>query len=193
MLNNNEDDNPAINSLQSYTVFGLDPTYSSFRKLLIITIKNNIVKVNEKDIFLFYLCNRGISKVEIIGWVTSIQITSKKIIYYIDDGTGIIRCTKFINNNTIPIPIVTNYSNTTSNTATTTNYNSVSADYNNIQLQPGDIVSIKGILALSETNDDIYGFNIQISNIELLSDVNLEIYHWLQCIELYRKDYSRPN
>lgn len=135
-----------------------------FRKMLVATIKDCVTKVESNDLFLFYLCGRGISKVEIVGWVTSVQIKQKKIIYYVDDGSGKIRCSRFFTSVDAPL------------------HSSVAV---------GDLVCAKGILALSETNDDIYGFSIHLSSIESLTDPNLETYHWLVSIQLYKSEYSR--
>jgi len=158
--------------LPSLNTWLLDPTYSCFRKLLIVIIKNNIVKINDNDVFLFYLCNRPISKVEIMGRIISTQFRLKKITYYVDDGTGVMRCTKFLNNNS-----------TTSNQFFSTISGSSS-------FQVGDLVSVRGTIVLSETNGDPYGYNIHISWIELIMDDNVETYHWMCCVDLYENEYS---
>lgn len=175
MRKHSDDEYDENNNLPPMNTWLLDPTYSSFRKLLIVVIKNNIVKVNHTDVFLFYLCNRPISKVEIMGRVISIQIRLKKITYYIDDGTGIMRCTKFLNIN------ATDTTNQVINTINGAN-----------SFEVGDLVSVRGTIVLSETNGDLYGYNIHISWIELIMDDNVETYHWMCCVDLYKNEYSLP-
>ena len=53
--------------------------------------------VNNRLCYEFYLCNRSIQRVEIVGYVTCKSIKTKKVILYIDDGSGIIQCVKFYN------------------------------------------------------------------------------------------------
>ena len=122
------------------------------------------MKIDQNDVFLFYLNGRGISKVEMVGWIKSVQIRSKKIVYYIDDGTDLcMRCTKFLS----------------------------SVDPNALTgFSPGDVVSAKGVLALSETNEEAYGFTLHLSCIEIVNDPNIEAYHWLASMHLYRTEYS---
>jgi hypothetical protein len=134
--------------------------------MLIRTIRENVTKVDSGDLFLFYLCGRGISKVEIVGCVRSVQIRQKRIVYYIDDGTAdCMRCTKFLN----------------------------SADaVSHAIFHPGDTVSVKGILALSETNEEPYGFSLHLSCMEIVNDPNVEAFHWLSSMDLYQSEYLHP-
>ena len=133
---------------------------------MVVTIRREVKRVLANDLFLFYLCGRGVSKVEIVGWIKSVQIRPKKVIYYVDDGTApCMRCTKFLSS-IDPI----------SHTA----------------FYPGDNVSAKGVLALSETNEEEYGFTVHISCMETVDDPNMEAFHWLSCIDLYNSEYSKP-
>jgi len=145
--------------------WGLDPTYWSCRKLFIATIRDNVIKVDRNGSYLFYMCGRGISKVEIMGWITIVQHSSKRVTYYVDDGTSSnMRCTKF--------------------------YNTI--DPQNLpSIAPGDLVCVKGTLALSETNDEPYGYNIQLNCIERVTDPNMEVHHWLSCIHMFQNEYSK--
>jgi hypothetical protein len=138
----------------------------SFRKLLISTIREKVLKVDSGDLFLFYLCGRGISKVEIVGWVRSVRVRQKKIVYYVDDGSSsCMRCTKFLG---------------------------AMDTVSHASFKPGDVVSVKGVLALSETNEEAYGYSLQISCMEVVDDPNVEAFHWLTCINLYQTEYSQP-
>ena len=172
---NQSDDEYDETNLPLMNTWLLDPTYSSFRKLLIVVIRNNIVKVNHTDVFLYYLCNRPVSKVEIMGRVISIQIRLKNITYYIDDGTGMMRCTKFLNIK-----------------ATDTTNQVVNAISGSNSFEVGDLVSVRGTIVLSESNSDHYGYNIHISWIEMIMDDNVETYHWMCCVDLFKKEYSLP-
>lgn len=136
----------------------------SFRKVLIATIRKNVVKVDHGDLFLFHLCGKGVSKVEIVGWIRSVDIKLKKITYYVDDGSDTcMRCTKFL---------------------------STVDQISHTKFKPGEVVSVKGVLAMSETNYEEFGFAIHISSIEAVTDPNIEAYHWLSCIDLYQSEYS---
>ena len=104
---------------------------------------------------MFYLHSKPISKAEVVGIVTKIVSRAKSLTFFVDDVTGCVRCVQ----NTNP------------------DKNMVS---NSIQI--GDTVSVKGLLSLSETNDDSYGFGLRISMIESVSDVHAEVFHWLQVV-----------
>jgi aspartyl/asparaginyl-tRNA synthetase len=131
--------------------------------MFVATIRNEVTKVDYSDYFLFYLHGRGISKVEIVGWIKAVEIRAKKVVYIIDDGTSpSIRCTKYLNSNDT---------------------------HTHIPYSTDDLVSAKGILALSETNDEPYGFNIHLTSIEVVEDPNAEAFHWLSAIQLYRDEY----
>lgn len=56
--------------------WGLDPLYSSFRKMIVASIHSDIVVVTKQLYYEMYLCSRPIKKVEIMGVVVS---TAKKI------------------------------------------------------------------------------------------------------------------
>ena len=43
----------------------------------------------------FYMCNRAVQKVELVGCIVSKAIKSSKVILHLDDGTAIVQCVKF--------------------------------------------------------------------------------------------------
>lgn len=45
--------------------------------------------------FEFYLANRSIQRAEVAGYVVSKKVASKKVTLYLDDGSGIVQCSKF--------------------------------------------------------------------------------------------------
>jgi hypothetical protein len=62
------------------------------------------VKENNRNYFQFLFHDRPISKVEIAGIVVNIIIQSRRISVYVDDGTGIVKCMKILNDGeTYPI------------------------------------------------------------------------------------------
>ena len=108
---------------QPISVWGLDSQFSCYRKLIVKDIKSiHIVETNL--CYEFYLFNRSIQRVEVVGYVVSKSIKSKKIILYIDDGSDVIQIVKFFDE---------------------TDYNK-SLPYSNISL--GDMVSLKGRIVM---------------------------------------------
>jgi hypothetical protein len=141
--------------------------------VLVATIRNNVTMVERNGFFFFYLRGRGISKVEIVGVVTQVMVTAKRVMYYVDDGTApSMRCTRYL-------------SPAANALEGGLQQNTVSAR----SFRPGDLVSAKGVLVLSETNDEAYGFNVHLSCLEPAADPNLEAYHWIACAHLYAAEY----
>jgi aspartyl/asparaginyl-tRNA synthetase len=134
--------------------------------MLICSIKQGTTKAETSGVFLFKYLSRPISKVEIVGIVMSLQTSFKKSIYHVDDGTGVIRCIKYMNDEKI-------------NT--------------NFALQLGDLVSVKGTLCLAETNYEDYGFCINIATIEYANDPNMELFHWLSSLTLHECEYQNKS
>jgi hypothetical protein len=62
------------------------------------------VKGSNRNYFQFLFHERPISKVEIAGIVVNTVIQSRRISIYVDDGTGIVKCMKILNDGeTYPI------------------------------------------------------------------------------------------
>lgn len=128
-------------------------------------IHKTIQIVEEKGLICLFLHKRPIQKVEIVGIIVSLDRKLNKIIVYIDDGTGIIRAVKYLDQS----PGAPTY------------------------LFPGNIgetIIVKGNLEMYETNSDIYGFALKINIVERIEDPNIEIYHSLMCMELYDSEYK---
>lgn len=121
----------------------------------------------EKDIsvsqhgctFQFHYKRMPILKVSVMGVVVRISLKRNSVTYYVDDGTGVIRCVKYLNNPNADTFVVDHY------------------------VQMGNLVSAKGNLALSETNEDMYGFVIMLSVVDIVEDPNEEALHWLSAIK----------
>lgn len=139
---------------------GQDIGLTSFRKIFACHVLNSI-KVIELGsyAFLFSLNNRPVTTVEIVGVIRGIENKSKRVTYTCDDGTGILACIKFLDGQT---------------------------RFHDIQL--GDVVSVKGSIALLETNNTSYGFVLQVKSIVKLVDPNLEILHWATTIHQHESD-----
>ncbi len=118
-------------------------------------IKTKIEITENTGFYIFYYHSKPIAKVEVVGMVTKIVTRAKSLTFYIDDGTECLRCVQYIN----PDEAVMS---------------------NSIQI--GDTVSVKGLLAVSETNDEPFGFSLRISMIETVPDLHAEIFHWLQVV-----------
>jgi aspartyl/asparaginyl-tRNA synthetase len=81
-------------SHQPVNTWGLDAQFSSFRKLLIGHLK--ALKIVQHGMcFEYYLANRSIQQVEVMGYVVSKRVMSKKVVLYLDDGSGVVQCAKF--------------------------------------------------------------------------------------------------
>lgn len=112
---------------------------------------------------LFYE-GRPISKVEITGILRSIDRKPKRITFHIDDGTGVIRCIKFLDED----------------------------GYFSMPGEIGQLVLARGMLERTETNTEPYSFAIKVVMIQKLVDVDMESYQMLAAMDLYYSVYSKP-
>jgi hypothetical protein len=117
--------------------------------------------IRNADVFHFSLKGNPISKVEIVGIVVACQIRKNKILYKIDDGTAVMRCIKYISQNT-DVAVF----------ETLNHYSEI-----------GRLVSVRGTLSLLESNDDEFGFALSIMTIGSISDPNYEVFHWLSVMQ----------
>jgi RPA family protein len=129
----------------------------------ISSIKHQIKVVQSSGHLLLYFMRKPISKVHVVGLVVSIDIKAKRIYYQIDDGTEIIRCVKYLN-----------------------------SDYRSFdtEIQLGDLVMVKGLIEMSETNSADYGFAIKIALIETILDPNMETYHSLKTLQVIQENIN---
>lgn len=126
--------------------------------------------------------DRPILKAEVVGIIVNVILSSKRQTYYVDDGTGVIRCVKFLSDNG-------NY-----NKSTITSSGDIKSKVDNIdatEISVGDLVSVRGMLAYSETNTDDYGIFIHIIRIETIEDSNYESYYKLKCLVLEKEVYTK--
>lgn len=157
----------------STVCFGLDPLYSGYRKMFGSFIKHNLLKKRSGNAFLFYFMNRPISKVEYVGCVTKIDSRSKRIVYDIDDGTDVIRCIKYLSNIVYDTQSCNSYQE------------------NHLLLELGDLVVVKGLIAMCESNSEPYEVVITVSQIAKVEDPNFESLHIMSCIILFESAYKR--
>ncbi len=124
--------------------------------MLVVDIKSHLVANETMGFFVFYFMNKPIAKVEVVGVVTKIVRRAKSMIFYIDDGTELLRCTQYINQDETVM---------------------------SSSIVVGDVVSVKGLVAMAETNDDDYGFCLRVSLIEAVHDPHCEVHHWLTVVQ----------
>lgn len=138
---------------------GKDPGTWSFRKVFISQIFEK-VQTSEIAGFAFNhsLFGRPLPKIEVVGIVRSLDRKTNKVLISCDDGTGIIECIKHCDATDSPF----------------------------IWLSVGLLVSVRGSLALNESNSRDYGFLIQVNSVDALLDPNLELLHWATCMHNQR-------
>jgi hypothetical protein len=138
--------------------WAMDPSISSFQKVFIAQI-HSILVVPYSGHQLFYLRRKPILKAHVVGIVVSIDIRPKKITYHVDDGTGVIRCVRYLNEYQIDF---------------------------SLSLRIGDLVMVKGMLEMYETNTEPYGFALKVSIIGKISDPNLETFHIASTLNMFQ-------
>ncbi len=119
--------------------------------------------IDSNGLLLHYIFQRPISKVEVVGVVVSVEQKIKRCTYYVDDGTEIIRCIKYLDgmmNFFSPVVV-------------------------------GDTALVKGNLEKFSTNSEDYRMGIRIAILEKLEDGNAEIFHGLSAMELYKSEYEQ--
>jgi hypothetical protein len=151
--------------------WGLDPSYSSFWKVFCRDIKHSIVRWKSGNIFSFTMFHRPVSKVEVVGVITNVVRSAKRFTAYVDDGTEVVRCVKFLNVDEQP------------------GESDVHATLPSMTV--GCLACIRGFLAASETNNDLYDNIICIKNADVLSDPNAEILHWTSAMMLRNVAYDK--
>ena len=147
-------------------LWGQDPLFSSFRKLLISSIHSTVEndRTEEDSRYEFYLHKRALQKVEVLGVITSKVVRSKRVLLNVDDGTGVIECSKLYNSaENEPTPLV--------------------------EFRLGDLVSIRGTLAIA---GEPSRFVVHITYAARELDPNEEPLHWLRAMELMDTVYRQP-
>lgn len=140
--------------------WGLNPSIMSFRKVVVGQVLKDVEVVPSSGHLLFYLYRTPILKVHIVGLVVSAEIKIKRAVYHVDDGTGVIRCVKFLNENqAAPETFVV-----------------------------GQLVMVKGSLERTETNYEAYGFAVKIAIMEELLNMDLEALHMASTVSTFRSE-----
>ena len=148
--------------------WGLDPTYFGHRKLLCAQF-SEIVSTSCKSYLEHYYYGRPVSRVEVVGIVVDILWQKNKIVLTIDDGTGLIRCFKYINTSLVETSDPLKF-----------------ADI-------GAVVIVQGTLQSIETNEFAYALTVKVNNLFTSPDPNMEMYHWTACMLLDEEEYSRAS
>ena len=142
--------NHCVDSVENVLHWGLDPSYNSFRKVILFDLITNVNVISAADAIAFTLHGRPLRKVEVVGIVSNLVRREKKLSFVIDDGTASIHCIKYCDNDTIPFPF----------------------------LEPGQLISIRATLVVLETNLSPYGLMLQVKRLDL-THPNAELMHWI--------------
>lgn len=127
-----------------------------YRKAFIGDLKSHTVISQTAGVFVFTLRDQPIGQVEITGILVSVDVKLKRIIAHLDDGTGIVRCTKILDG--------------------------ISA-FDTSCLVLGNLITIRGSIEMSETNYESYGLAICVQSFSEQDDANLETFHMLRTLE----------
>eukprot|EP01031_Cornospumella_fuschlensis_P025369 gene25369-30635_t len=138
---------------------GRSPGFSVYRKVFVGDLMANISVAQKVGVFVFSLRSQPIGQVEITGLVVSVDIKLKRVIVHLDDGTGIVRCTKILDG---------------------------ISTFDTSALNLGNLLTIRGSIEMSETNYEPYGLAICVQSFSKQDDVNLEIFHMLHTLECMR-------
>ncbi len=150
-------------------VWGLDPQYFGYRKVFIKTIMEKMVAKKRNGYIEYYWHDRPVSRVEIVGVVVDIKRTANRIVFTVDDGTGLIRCMKFLSQNR-------------------------SMDFADPlrNADVGTVVIVQGIMEQKDSNEFEYQITLKVNSMNPSIDPNMELYHWTTCMYLDDCEYSVP-
>ena len=146
--------------------WGLDPSYFGHRKLLCAQFAD-ILSTPRGGYLEYYYYGRPVSRVEVVGVVVNILRQKNKIVLTVDDGTGLIRCLKYISASIVETSDPLKF-----------------ADI-------GAVIIVQGTLQSIETNEFAYGLTVKVNNLFTSPDPNVEAYHWTACMLLDKEEYSR--
>jgi len=150
----------------SQELWGLDGQYWSHRKLFAQNIHESVTVVERNRRLEFFYLNRPVSRVEVMGLVIDITKRKAKVWVTIDDGTGVLHCVKYINEN----------------------------QYSHVDplkgIIVGNLITIRGTFQRAETNDFAYCTTIAISSLDCASDPNMELLQWTSSMYLHKYQYE---
>lgn len=149
--------------------WGVDPLFLSCRKVFCGLLQNCLYYVERAKLIEMYYFGRPMSKAELVGIVVDIIRTAKRATVYIDDGTGVMPCIKFLN---IHDPDAGPFAP---------------------DLSIGDLVTVRGKLIYLETNKELdIALHLQVDSLDVLDDPNLEALHWASSLHLHQTSYCKP-
>ncbi len=144
--------------------------------MLVADIRRKISTIVHEGVFQHYLFQRPVQKVEIMGIIARIVKPRKRCIYYVDDGTGLMRCTQYFSEQQSDI-----------------GSNDDVANLSLISLQLGSVVRVKGTLERTESDRENYGLALKVKMIDDCSrDRNMETVFKLEAIHLMETMYNKP-
>ena len=147
--------------------WGLDPTFSACRKTFVGMLKQCVYQEERGGVYELYYLGRPISKVDLVGTVVKKKPGNNRRYVNIDDGTGVMTCIKFLNQNVV-------------------------SEESDTGIEVGDLVNITGKLMYMTVDDNPPTYVVQIAIIEKLVDPNLELLHWTSALNLHQSTYSEP-
>jgi len=147
-------------------LWGLDPLFSTARKMLVFSLRQEVQVVTRpmEGRYEFYLYDRPLQRVEVVGVIVKKTVKTKKVMIEIDDGTGVLECTKLYN----------------------------SAENEPVPLQGfslGQLVCIRGQVAMAGDPSQLV---LLISHSARQLDPNEQSLHWIRAMHLMRTVYSLP-
>ena len=142
-------------------LWGLEFNVKCYKKIFIAQIRSIDHIIKDDGILYLLHNNKPISKVEVVGIITSIKYRFKKTIVSLDDGTGIITCVLF----------------------------RFDDSSNDSRLQVGQFLSVHGML-IAYNDGELITILIHTESMVSIEDPNMEILHWTSTIMLHKHIYS---
>lgn len=165
--------------------------------MLIADIRRFIKTIDHEGFFHHFLHQRPIQKVEVMGIITKIVNPRKRCIYYIDDGTGVIRCSQYFQEQPMMVTAATTATGASGGNVNViggdSGYSEEAVNASLASLQVGSLVKVKGTLEQTETDREEYGLALRVKMLDDCShDRNMELVFKLEAIHLMQTMYSQP-
>lgn len=128
----------------------------------------SLVVRSRNGYFEYYLHDRPVSRVEVVGVVVEIKRSANRIVFTVDDGTGLIRCLKFLAQKMADVSDPMRHADV------------------------GSVVIVQGIMEQRDSNEFEYQITLKVNSVNPSIDPNIEAYHWTSCMYLDECEYSNP-
>lgn len=181
-----EDENEKCSTTINLACVGLSPQYWCYMPMMVCDVRNLELVKGVLCLRLPNDCLIPVSKCEIQGIITNIQLQAHgAVLYLIDDGTGLLDCLHFESDedDIYSVPPLTRGPTATAGSGTSKNV-------------LGDIVSVRGRLRVVEVLEEHHYCEVHVSSIETLisstTAQNANACHWLRCIQQQMQAEQRP-